>query len=700
MAVMSPRLALSPLLLGFLALGCGAAPGARHAPAPRPGFARDVVVVSIDTLRADATGFMGNRRVATPHLDRLASASIVFERARAHNVMTLPSHVNLLTGRLPYEHGVRDNAGFSLGPELPTMASLLRDAGFATAGFVGAFPLDERFGLARGFDTWDDRYPEGTTTAFAMAERRGDQVVAAALDFWRRHAGRRRFLFVHLYDPHAPYAAAEPFAAQYRDQPYLGEVAAVDSYLGPLLDAVGANDPGGAASGALVVITSDHGEAQGDHGETSHGLFANEATLRVPLVLHAAALAPARRHDAVAHIDVLPTVLEAAGVPAPAGLPGRSLLRAAPAGRAIYFEALRAHLTRGWAPLRGGVREERKFISLPVPELYHLAADPAEQNNLAGARANESAELDRLLGSESAWPPQRAALASADELALRRLGYLTGGGPAPRKTYGPWSDPKNLVVVDRQLHRFVELYQQRELAAATELAREVLAAHPEMGLAHYYLAQVLLERGEVTAALAAMEEARRRGAADAALLRQLALTLAELGRPAEGAAVLTPVADARDPDTLAVLGLVQAEAGALDQARTSLERVFALDPHHPLAHQHLALVALYRKDWPECEAQARAALARNESLPLAWNYLGLALYNLARAEEAVAAWETAVSLAPDDFDLVYNLGTVAAELGRLDTARRALSHFIAHAPAARYRRDQERARVRLRQLGG
>ncbi|HEX9667991.1 MAG TPA: sulfatase, partial [Thermoanaerobaculia bacterium] len=269
---MNRRRALAPAALLLAALAGGGVWWllARRAD-PGAGAARgaDVVLVTLDTLRHDALGFAGNREVETPALDALAAAGRVYPQAHAHNVVTLPSHANILTGLYPHQHGVRDNSGFTLAPRFPTLATLLRGAGYATAAFVAAFPLDARFGLGRGFDVYDDRYPEGSApTAFVIAERPGDQVVAPALAWWRANAGKKRFLWVHLYDPHAPYAPPEPFASRYAADPYLGEVAATDAFLAPLLGPflAGEEEP------ALVAVTADHGEALGDHGEVSHGL--------------------------------------------------------------------------------------------------------------------------------------------------------------------------------------------------------------------------------------------------------------------------------------------------------------------------------------------------------------------------------------------------------------------------------------------
>ena len=473
------RLAAVVTLLALAGAGVLASSGGRRGASlavapPAATGARDILLITIDTLRADALGFAGNTQVQTPVLDRLARQGLVFRNAHAHNVVTLPSHANILTGLYPYQHGVRDNAGFRLEAGFPTLATWLKARGYATGAFIGAFPLDSRFGLSRGFDVYDEGYPRGRTSLeFELPERPASEVVAAARRWFGSISGKPRFLWIHLYDCHAPYRPPAPFAARYSDRPYLGEVAGVDAALAPLLEPFLS---GGNAS-ALIAVTGDHGEALGDHGELTHGLFAYEATLRVPLVLWCPALLrPGVRTDLVRHVDIAPTVLAAAGIGPPSKLAGRSLLSPAPPGPAplCYFEAYTAAFDRGWAPLRGVLSEESKYIDLPVAELYALRSDPQEKINLYASRREEATTLRRALPPESELSAARRGHSDAGDLArLRSLGYLSGAA-APRKAFGPAEDPKNLIAVDSNLHRGVDLYQRGDLAGATALLRKIV----------------------------------------------------------------------------------------------------------------------------------------------------------------------------------------------------------------------------------
>ncbi len=660
------------------------------APPRRP----DVLLITIDTLRADAVGFSGNPKASTPVLDRLAARGRVFPNAHAHNVVTLPSHANILTGLYPYQHGIRDNSGFRLPATVPTLATVLRGAGYATAAYVGAFPLDSQYGLDRGFQVYDDRTTRGSDAEqFELPERRGDEVVAAALGWWRQQRGKPRFLWVHLFDPHAPYVPPEPFASRFPDNPYLGEVAATDSFLspllGPLLD--------GKEPGCLVVVTADHGESLGDHGELTHGLFAYESTLHVPLVLWGPGVSAGRDTRPARHVDIFPTVLQAAGIPALAGKPGRSLL--GPAGNPddTYFESLSTTLNRGWAPLRGLLRGGRKFIALPLPEVYDLQRDPGEARN----RVDEDRALARAafadLPRESVWPPPRTAAGAEETARLRSLGYVASSAPG-QKSYGPEDDPKKLIALDLKIHQIIERYSTGRLDDAVRLAREVVEARPSMPLGHSLLAQALLENGRTPEALEVMQQARARGVASDSLLRQLGLTLTEAGRTADAIAVLQPLARTGEPQSMNALALALSEAGRQQEAYDLLEKVLATDPGNPKAYEQLGLVELRLGHWERARDRSRRAVELQRQLPLAWNNLGVALFQLGQPEAALDAWQQAVDLKPDLWDALWNLGLKAAGLGRTKQARQALERFVAGAPPARYAGDIEKARGVLRRL--
>ena len=368
----------------------------------------DVVLVTIDTLRADAVGAYGRARRGDP-LDRPPRP-----RGRSLRDGARPQRDDVAVARdhalrpLPLSHGIRDNSGFRFPKDLATLATVLQARGYRTGAFVSSFVLDSRFGLDRGFDVYDDRVGGGEGHGgVVVPERPGPETVAPARHWLDSGDGKPSLLFLHLYGPHSPYEPPEPFASRFRAEPYHGEVAAADSALEPLLRSLLDARP---RRPTLVVLTSDHGEGLGQHGEDTHGVFGYEGTLRVPLVLWAPGLLPPRVvKDPVRLVDVMPTILDLIGIEPPTGLDGQSLLplavgRPSPAPDA-YFEALSSSLDRGWAPLYGIVADSLKYVELPMPELYDLAKDPAEETNLAAQRPADLERLrTRLLGLRGEGP--------------------------------------------------------------------------------------------------------------------------------------------------------------------------------------------------------------------------------------------------------------------------------------------------------
>lgn len=676
------------LVAGVLALAaCRARPASPFAAGPPP----DIVLITIDTLRADAIGFAGNKKVATPVLDGLAGAAVVFTRAHAHAVVTLPSHASILTGRTPREHGVHDNEGFRLDPSVPTLSTWLKARGYATAAFIGGFPLDARFGLARGFDAYDQRYPMGESqAAFVLPERRAADVVAAALD-WYRTARRPRFLWVHLYDCHAPYRPPAPFDRTYASDPYLGEVAGVDAALAPLAAALD-------GSRTLLVLTSDHGESLGEHGEASHGLFAYEATLHVPLFVWSPGRLLARTDASPArHIDIAPTILEAAGAPPATQLPGQSLFaRERPEGPSS-FEALSAALTRGWAPLTGVVSGRYKYIDLPVPELYDLQADPGETHNLVAAHPDLVRTLKGSLPAERG-EPRRDGASVEVSTKLRSLGYL-GGRSSWKTRWDPEDDPKQLVGLDEKMHRLADLYDGRRLPEAEALARELVAARPSMPTGWEYLALVQAERADLGAAAATLEDALRRGLLDDRLKSRLALLLSEAGDVQRALDVAEALASSGDLDVLNAVGVVRARAGRLPGALEAFQSALRRQPEDASTWQNIAITQIRAGRFQDAARALDRALAANDRLPRAWNARGIVAAERGDAAGALSAWERAVTIDPGQLETWLNMADVAHRAGRRDVEAHALSEFVARAPAGRYAADLARARAQLASAG-
>ena len=677
---------------------------------------QNVLLVTIDTLRADALGSYGGR-ARTPNLDRLAAIGLRFDAAHAHAVTTLPSHASILTGLYPTEHGIHDNNGYRLPPTLPTLASRLKSRDFATGAFVGAFPVDSRFGLTTGFDTYDDRYP-GTSGGrdFVLPERRADAVVALATAWINAQRGKW-FAWVHVFDPHAPYRPPAPFDREYASSPYHGEVAFTDSALLPLFSTVAAGQGG---RPTIVIVTGDHGEGLGDHGEQSHGLFAYEATLRIPLLVaqfHAggpswetagasgAATGGVAVPTPVRHVDIVPTVLDLLQFPAAAKLPGRSLLASVgpDAGdpKGSYFEAMSASLNRGWAPLRGVVVGREKYVDLPIAELYDLNADRGELTNLVATNPERARAIDgilRLVPTVTSIGPRRAGDPDTTE-QLRALGYVSGTAK-PKARYTEADDPKRLVGIDQDIHRAIELYQRGRSAEAMPIYQRMLAAHPGMEIAYSHLSMLQWELGDRPAAVATLKSALAAGVDSIAVRTKLGTYLAESGHGTEAIPLLESAVggDFPDFDALNALGIALARAGRTDEAATTFRRILQYSRSHAMALENLGSIALGRQDFNQARDFLTRALDSDPSSAQAHNGLGVVEMSAGNRKAAIEHWKRAVEIDPTNFYALYNVAVELVNDGQRVAARPYLERFASTAPPSAYAADIARVRGLLAKL--
>jgi len=634
---------------------------------------RNLLLVTIDTLRADALGAYGGR-ATTPNLDQLAAHGARFDFAHSHAVVTLVSHASILTGRYPYEHGVRDNTGYRLSPKQPTAATLLKSRGFATAAFIGGYPLDHQFGLGVGFDVYDDRFTNASGPEANDRERPADAVVTSALN-WIGQQPAKWFAWVHLYDPHAPYQPPAEWAAKFPSDPYLGEVSFTDAALAPLLSAL-YDQP----RPTLIVVTGDHGESLGEHGELTHSLFAYEATLHVPLIV--AQLRPDGRHgeagkailrssnlkgvvidSPVRHVDLLPTLLDSASVRPDPTLPGVSLREAMANGRAqerpSYFEAMSAAVTRGWAPLRGVLLDREKYIDLPIPELYDLNADPRESTNVVTQRIDRARVLYETLKLFNVAPPARAQQESPETLErLRSLGYIGGGTATVKERYTDADDPKRLVEIEQMLTRAADASRAGLRDEAIGLYRSVIAKRPDTEDAYRRLALIYWRGGDAKSAVATLESALRSGVTQSEVRIKLAQYLAESGE-ARKAIDLLEHDSADDPDDLIALGNAYTAANRSTDAIRTFRHVLEIDPKNALAYQDLGTAQLQAKDVTNAETSLRRAVQLDPSLSGAYTALVVALASTGRTSEAIDAWKKALSLDPNDTNARDNLRAVS-----------------------------------------
>lgn len=618
----------------LLVVTAGCADKAPVKPEP-PAKPSAVLIVTIDTLRADRIGIYGGP-VATPNIDRLAQEGAWAPQADVHVPLTRPSHASLFTGRYPAEHGIRDNVSPPLAADVPVLAEQFRQAGWPTAAFVASTVLDRQSGLARGFDVYADRFEDG-------ADRRpGDRVVADAVAWMR---GKRAFFaWVHLYDPHAPYMPPEPYASRYAGRPYDGTVAWSDELIGrllaPLRDA-------GALDNTLVIVTSDHGEALGDHGEDVHGYFVYESTLRVPLVVRGPRIGPGGKLDGVVRtVDLYPTILELAGLNAPAPASGRSIVSALRGGRMhedpSYAESLVPLLHYGWSDLRA-VRDGRwKYILAPKPELYDLDTDPGELKNLASAQAgrvNAMREaLEARVKQERSDPKRTSAEAGVPADVIERLGALGYIGPGASARTG--EDPKDRLADYKALSTAMQdaliAIRASRYGDAVSRLREVEKRGVDSYEVHYYLGRALAGLQHWREAAAEYDKAVRRLPGGAEGWRGLGESRVALG-------------DSR---------------GAIP----AFERLVALAPGDAVARMELGEALRDAARYADAARVIRQALAIDARPAQYWHSLGTVLGAGGDIAGAERAFTEAISREPNNGQYIYNHGAALYRLGRKEEA--------------------------------
>jgi arylsulfatase A-like enzyme/tetratricopeptide (TPR) repeat protein len=636
-----------------------------------PATPPNIVLITIDTLRADRIG-----RGFTPAIDRLAANGVRFDNARTTVPLTLPSHVSIMTGLLPVAHGVRDNGVvFAPQPSAPTLARRLRDAGYRTGAFVGAYVLDRRFGLVDGFDTYDDRVRRQPGEGARLeAERPGGEVVDAAVT-WLNQTTSHFFLWVHLYDPHAPYEPPAEYREQAGGDAYNGEVAYADAQVARLVERLQAR---GVLASTVVVVTGDHGEGLGDHGEHTHGMLAYDSTLRVPLVFSGAAVPKRAVTAPVSLTDLAPTLSRLAGL-ATAG-PSADLLAPQLAERDVYAET---HYPRaaGWHALSVLAGERWKLIQSSETELYDLATDPTEQKNVAAAHAGVVQGMtSRLTALQTASPAPTAAVAAEASERLRALGYVSGAAapagidpraPNPARVIGAWA------VFEAALAQ-VNGGRARD---ALKSLKDLAGRFPNAPVFQTTYGRALKDAGRPADAVAVYRQAVSR-IRDASLYHDLAVAARAAGNVAEAlkAEQAALALEGHHPAAHNGLGLLHAEAGRAVEASAAFEQAATLDPSNASYWTNLGNARRELAQLPQAEAAYRRGLDADPMYPDAANGLGTILVQTGKPADAVPWFERAVQQAPDFYEAKLNLGIALQESGQTARAADVYRDILANAP--------------------
>jgi arylsulfatase A-like enzyme/Flp pilus assembly protein TadD len=680
------------------------------AEAPRP-VARHVVLVTIDTLRADRLGCYGNANAATPHLDRLAREGALAPQATVHVPLTRPSHASILTGLHPAEHGLRDNVSPPLSAGVPTLAEVLKAAGFRTAAFVSSVVLSSQSGLARGFDTYSDRFETGGDDARFLntIQRRGDQATGEAAEWLRAAPDERLFLWLHLYDPHDPYDPPEPYASRFAGRPYDGEVAWSDELVGRLRAALEAR---GLLEPALVIVTSDHGEGLDEHGESAHGYFVYESTLRVPLIFRGPGVKPGARLGVTARsVDLVPTALEVLGLKPPSALQtaGRSLAPELRGERMddepAYAESLLPLLHFGWSDLRV-LRDGRwKYIQAPRPELYDLSRDPGETHDLTAAEPARAealrAALGRRLEQERAGGRARADAADVPPDLLEKLGalgYLGAGTPDAGASTG--ADPKDKLedykAVNRLMREGLVALRRKDYQGSARRLGEIRRRGIESFEVRYYLGRALAGLGRHREAAAHFEAALQRLPGYTAAYLELAESRLAAG-DADGALRALRDGQAKSPrDVRLLVGEAKLWRARGDRARemAAYEKALPLAPREARLHVEAGEAARDLGQAPRAVALLREAVALDPAVASYWNSLGMVLGSSGDLPGAEQAFRQALQREEGNAQYAYNLGLVLMRQGRSADAAEAFRRALALQPRF------GAARQRLSELGG
>jgi arylsulfatase A-like enzyme/tetratricopeptide (TPR) repeat protein len=651
---------------------------------PPAGALANVLLITLDTTRADHLGCYGYASAKTPALDRLAGGGVRFSRVYCPAPLTLPSHCSIMTGFYPLQHGVRNN-GHELPSSVRTLSSILKSHGFATSAFVSSFSVDSRFGLGRGFDVYDDTFQSDLPVKTQNAERRAADTFARFSRWLEKNSAGRFFCWVHYYDPHLPYDPPSPYKEEFSGHLYDGEIAYMDHYVGAILERL---EDKGILGQTLIVVAGDHGEGLGDKVEIGHGLFLYEETLRVPLIFYDPGVFPQSRvvEGPVRLVDVAPTILDIVGLKKEtAGMQGQSLVAwlngRSRKGLDVLVETLYPRENFGWSELVGLVSGPWKFIQCPRPELYDLAHDTGEMKNLVDVSPGKAGELKKklegeLLGLSSSGTAsgQRTEARTGDLEKLRSLGYVNF---APARPGSSFPDPKDKIELLRliqqaQAYEFEEKYPEAE-----QVDLRILAGIPDSPASYINLAIAQARQKKFDQAIETLKKGTARMPDSEILLARLGHTYLVAGKLQEAFETMTEALamNPRDVDALTICAGILDTAGQKDQAQTYFERALAVEPESRYLRMSYASslassgklregIEVYRtliEDFPEEQAFYQFA-------GIAYSYLG-------EFEPAIQYLEQAVAIKPTPVGY-FNLAVAFEKSGRLQEAMKYLRLYL------------------------
>ncbi len=647
----------------------------------------NVLVVTLDTTRADRLGAYGFNRDTSPHMDALAREGVVFEQAISTVPLTFPSHTTIFTGQYPTRHGIRDNGGFFLDASATTMAEVLKSAGYATGAFIGAWVLESRWGLAQGFDKYSDQFDLSKYKVISLGtvQKTGGEVVNDAIAWLDTVKAKKFFGWVHLYDAHTPYEPPEPFNSQFPGQPYLGEIAYADAQVGRLLDWLKSND---LEKNTVVIVTADHGESLGDHGESTHAYFVYDSTMHVPLIVKAPWGGKGRNASMVSTADIFPTVLDVLGLKAPKEpMEGTSLASAlldpaAKVGGEAYAETYFPRYHFGWQHLRSLRNEQYTYVDAPEPELYDRKTDPGETSNIYKAYSARAEALrlriEELAKADQGKTPERRSLDPDTLQRLAALGYVGNVIDADPNAVLP--DPKLKLPLFQMMNRAKDLAQSDDVEGAARLLRRVVTEDPNIMDAHLTLGNWLVKLRKPEEAIEAFRRALALKPDDDIALGNLARLFLARGRKndAEDALRVFETALARNPKNPQAwfqLAILSMDMGEADKARKSFVRAAEENPKMGAAWIGQGAIAFAAGALPDAEAMIRKGLELEPEVKGG-------RYNLARVLEARGRFAEAEAWYRAELSTYADHGKARFNLAQLERQRGNLAGFLAELRAS------------------
>ena len=601
----------------------------------RPSFSRlkngkelNYILITVDTLRADRIHCYGFSMIDTPFMDLFASRGIKFEKCIAQTPLTLPSHTSIMTGMHPTFHGVRDNGGFLVSPELATLAEFFKEKDYQTSAFVAAYVLDSKWGLNQGFDYYFDRFDLSKYKSISLGnvQRRGDEVIDETINWLDQHKHEKFFTWVHLYDPHTPYEPPSPFKEKYPNRPYVGEIAYTDSQLGRLWNYLEEN---GLIDSTVLVFASDHGESLGEHRESTHGFFIYQEGIHVPLIfvtpfekLHGIS-----RTNVVSLVDIMPTLFEMDGIPIPPQVQGKSLVplffeEKESKNNFAYAESFYPRFHYGWSELQSIQEKRFKLIIAPELELYDLVNDPDEQTNLVSTHPEETRRLvgiaDQFI-EESSQGSFELDYRHIDEEArqkLAALGYI-GSFAHPSSLEGKrLGDPKEKIVVFNQLSKAKEMMLKEEFEQATELIIKIIEEDPDIIDAYFTLGNLYFKKREFENALKSFFQVLEKKPSDAFTVINIANSYMGLGEIDEAEKFVLSAIDSMPPDSQVyfILGNIKNIKKEYEEAIKYYQECMKLNPSSASAFNALGGIYVVQGNLDEAERYLQEALERNPKL--------------------------------------------------------------------------------------